>query len=188
MYNLLGQRNRQSSQKDAIAHRKILQRAAIRRLPEPSSSQSSMSSLTTKPPQLLHQNFSHIPVIQAWGGNLDLVKAPPSKNQQASKPKTSALVNVPTPEVKWVIFNSARTHYQDGWGQAVKITSDLQLTETIKVEEGNDFGDDSDKEEIFLGDKKVKNEVKGCNILYRRSWRGNTCTITVWHCGPTKKA
>lgn len=86
----------------------------------------------------------------------------------------------------WDIRPSAKNHYNDGWGALYHIQSDVALREAICGPDGTvDAGD----QEIYLGQhSKVKDSVKGCNILYSNTWEGSTCTTRVWHCGPTAGA
>jgi hypothetical protein len=85
------------------------------------------------------------------------------------------------PVYQWRIYNSARKHYDDGWGALYGITRDAQLKAVVA--EGSDA---EGNQSIELGRFAHPDEYmrRLCTVAYENVWNGNVCETIVFHCGP----
>lgn len=85
----------------------------------------------------------------------------------------------------WDIRNSAKRHFDDGWGAAYQIRGVNALKQKILTD-----GEDAEGDlEIDLGTKRQvgTNNIKDCSIAYNNYNNGAGCDTRVWHCGPSNQ-
>lgn len=99
--------------------------------------------------------------------------------------KAILIQRAPIAQMAWIpiINNSARRHYNDGWGDLYGVTSDDDLVD--EVEQNGPVGDG--EQSIDLGTHAHDGEhlVRPCYIAFS-NWQGNDGDdmSTIFHCGP----
>jgi hypothetical protein len=90
----------------------------------------------------------------------------------------------------YLIKDSAKRHYTDGWGNAYGITKDRDLKGKIDADGSMDAGE----QEIDLGRQAnpETHQIERCNITWKNKYRDKPngdyhLHATVWHCGPTTR-